>query len=481
MRRRLFWTITIVAAATGLLVLIGSVVASQRAAREATFRELLQSSREAVAVIEEFVSREDPRPRPPGELLALLEGENLNPLFTRIRRVAGGSEISFAAVREGTEIGTDQQIFERITLDRTRLESGASQFTRSRDGELVVVTPTTVDVRGEETTVLVAVARDVPLVRLGDQLPALIVLGLGIVAVSAVMARVFSQQLASRLEPLASASRRIAEGDVSARVPQLGDEDLEPVAGAFNEMADQLEAGRDREREFLLGVGHDLRTPLTTIAGYAEALEAGGLEDPEVQRIGQVLGAQSGQIARLISDMTTLARLDQPEFDLREEWLDLGGHVGEVVAAFRPMAGERGVTLSVDLEPGIRLESDPDRVAQVAQNLIDNALRHTPETGEVVVSVHSEPGDAVLEIRDSGIGIAADDLPHVFDRHFVGRRAPLGRRGSGLGLSIVAGLARRMDATVDIQSEEGSGTTVTVRWRTPEAPVPEVGLEPTRP
>jgi two-component system sensor histidine kinase BaeS len=246
-------------------------------------------------------------------------------------------------------------------------------------------------------------------------------------------------------------------------VPEIGDPELDELGAAFNEMTSELESARSREREFLLGVGHDLRTPLTTIGGYAEALEAGQLSEEELTRIGSVLGVQTRQLGRLIDDLSTLARLDQAEFSLRSESVDVGAHVTEVVEGFDRRAAELGVSLSVDAGSGIILDTDPDRLGQIAQNLVENALRHTPETGQVVVTVADGEGAVTVAVSDSGIGIAEEDLPHVFDRHFVGRQRWLRREGTGLGLSIVKGLVDRMGGTVEASSGPGEGTTITVR------------------
>jgi len=229
-------------------------------------------------------------------------------------------------------------------------------------------------------------------------------------------------------------------------------------------MAGELQAARGRERDFILGVGHDLRTPLTTIGGYAEALET-GVDAAELARIGAVLGVQSRQMGRLIEDLTTLARLEQPEFGLRNETVDVGAHIEEVVDGFSRRAAELGVVMSVDVAEGVLLETDPDRVGQIAQNLVENALRHTPEAGTVEVTVRAVDGGAELAVADSGSGIAPDELPHVFDRHFVGRKRSLHNEGSGLGLSIVKGLVERMGGSVAATSSPGRGTTITVQLR----------------
>jgi len=462
MRRRLFWTIAGVAAATGILVLVAAVFASQRAAVDATYRELEVSANEAVTIIDEYV--ENSRPiAAQAELLGLLDGDELAPLFGRIRRTAGGSEIGFAWVDPQGGVRTNADIFSRLEIVGETFTERETYETNSTTGELVVVTPTTVNIRNADVTLLVALAREAPIVRLQDQGIGLLFLVAGIVLLAATGARILSNQLASRLEPLASASRRVAAGDVKARVPRIGDPDLDAVGAAFNDMASELEATAERERDFILGVGHDLRTPLTTIGGYAEALETGELGEEDLQRIGSILGVQSRQLGRLIDDLSTLARLEGAEFSLRKESVDVGAHVAEVVEGFRRRADELGVELGVEAEEGVVTETDPDRLGQIAQNLVENALRHTPEAGSVEVTVAGGDEAATIVVSDTGTGIAPSDMPHVFDRHYVGRQRSVHKEGTGLGLSIVKGLVDRMGGTVTVESQPGRGTTITVK------------------
>lgn len=462
MRRRLFWTIAGVAAATGILVLLAAVFASQRAAVDATYRELQVSADEAVAIIDEYMEVSRPVVAQ-AELLGLLGGDELAPLFGRIRRTAGGSEIGFAWVDRAGTVHTNADIFHRLEIVGETFTEREVRRATSTTGELVVVTPTTVTARGTDVTLLVALAREAPIVRLQDQGRGLLLLVAGIVVLAAVGAQLLSNQLANRLEPLADASRRVAGGDMKARVPEIGDPDLDAVGAAFNDMATELEATAERERDFILGVGHDLRTPLTTIGGYAEALEAGELGEDDLVRIGSILGVQSRQLGRLIDDLSTLARLEGAEFSLREESVDVGAHVAEVVEGFRRRADELKVDLTVETAEDVILETDPDRLGQIAQNLVENALRHTPETGSVGVSVTTGGDGATIVVSDTGTGIAPADLPHVFDRHYVGRLRSVHKEGTGLGLSIVKGLVDRMGGTVTAESQPGRGTTITVR------------------
>ncbi len=463
MRRRLFWTIAGVAAATGLLVLLGAAVATQRAAVGATRRGLTQSSQEIVSIINDAVDTSGPRAAV--ELFRLLERE-LGPTLVRVRRAAGGSELAFGLIAPDGTVRTNADLLLRVELHLDRLEGGESQFFSNSDGELVLVTPTPIRLQNAEVTLLVALARSAPVVRISDIGPGLFIVGVGMVVVSAALARLLSNQVASRLEPLSDASRQLAAGDLSVRVPELGDPDLNDLGEAFNEMATELEATRDREREFILGVGHDLRTPLTTIGGYAEALEAGEFEPEELSHIGAVLETQSRQLGRLIEDLSLLARLEQPEFTLRREPVDVGAHVSEIVEGFRRTADKARVKLSIAVGSGLLLETDPDRLGQIAQNLVENALRYTPEAGRVSVSVTGAQEEVVISVSDTGVGIDPDELPQIFDRHYVGRQRRLRNEGSGLGLSIVKGLTERLGGSVSAESAPGKGTTIVVRLPT---------------
>jgi two-component system sensor histidine kinase BaeS len=143
--------------------------------------------------------------------------------------------------------------------------------------------------------------------------------------------------------------------------------------------------------------------------------------------------------------------------------MDVGAHVMEVLEGFRRRAAELGVALVVEAEEGVMLEADPDRVGQIAQNLVENALRHTPETGSVRVEVSGGDEEVTIAVSDTGSGIAPEDVEHVFERYFVGQQRSVRKEGSGLGLSIVKGLVDRMGGSVEARSTLGKGTTIAVR------------------
>jgi two-component system sensor histidine kinase VicK len=237
------------------------------------------------------------------------------------------------------------------------------------------------------------------------------------------------------------------------------------LGAAFNEMAVRLEDGKRRERDFLMSVGHDLRTPLTTLRGYAEAIDSGTIEADDLGRVGGVLRRQTDRLSRLIEDLTLLSRLEAREFSLRPEAVDLAAHVRGLVEGHDGRAQGLHVKLIAELDEVGTIDIDPDRIDQIVGNLIDNALRYTPEGGEVSVSLEQREGEVALAVADTGPGIDREDLEHVFERLYVAQRyRPVRPEGSGLGLSIVKELVDAMGGQIDVASVLGSGTEVTVSF-----------------
>jgi two-component system sensor histidine kinase BaeS len=278
-----------------------------------------------------------------------------------------------------------------------------------------------------------------------------------ILAVAWVVARRLGRRFARPLEAAQEVTRRIAAGDLDARVPvEAGAEaELASLAGSINHMADGLARAQGAERQFLLSVSHDLRTPLTSIRGFAEAIEDGMVAD--VGAAAEVIASESRRLERLVSDLLALATLEARRFTLQPQRIDLGAAMVGAVNGFAPTAAELGLTLTVEARPDapIWVMADPDRLGQVTANLIENALRFAGK--QVRVGASPEVGPWVgLWVEDDGPGIAPEDLPRVFDRLFAaGPR--LGRPvTSGLGLAIVSELVTAMGGTVRAQSPLGA-------------------------
>jgi signal transduction histidine kinase len=242
-----------------------------------------------------------------------------------------------------------------------------------------------------------------------------------------------------------------------------GTDEITDVAQAFNEMASKLEAAQTREREFLVSVSHDLRTPLTTIAGYAEAMQEGRVDESDLARVSSVLGIEAGRLRRLVEDLMLLARIEAREFTLRTESVDLAAHLKGALEGFRERADSAKVALEESIESVGMVEIDPDRVAQIVGNLLENALRYTPEAGRVTLRLERLPSGVRIAVTDTGPGIDAADLPHIFERLYVtARYRPVRPEGSGLGLSIVRELVDAMGGETAVVSSPGRGSEISV-------------------
>jgi signal transduction histidine kinase len=300
---------------------------------------------------------------------------------------------------------------------------------------------------------------------------ALFALGLSVL-VSAGMARRFT----TPLRRLTEASRGLAEGDLTRRVPpgevRAGSSELAELAIQFNTMADRLQESveiirrdRDRSRDFLADVSHELRTPLAALRMFNELLKEGAADDPEAR--AEFLESSGQQIERLdwlAQNLLELSKLDSGLvlLDLRPD--DLRAAVETAVEQTRAAATRRGVGLTVHLpDAPIRVRHDPQRIGQVVANLVANAVKFTPRGGSVGVDVAGTTDGARIEVVDTGVGIDPAELPHIFERFYRGSRANEARgSGSGLGLAIVRSIVDMHGGAVAVESRVGSGSRFTV-------------------
>jgi two-component system sensor histidine kinase BaeS len=275
---------------------------------------------------------------------------------------------------------------------------------------------------------------------------------LGILALAGFASWLTAKQLVRPIRALTAATRRTAEGDRTARVDG-GAGEIGELAKSFNAMSEKL-AETERQRQAMVSdVAHELRTPLGNITGWLEATQD-GLAEPDPHLIGMLL-EESLLLQRLVDDLHDLAQADAGTLKLHPEPIALDDVVDQVVNAQQ----NREILLRAETTP-VHLTADPVRLRQALGNLVANAVRYTPAGGEVVVALRQEQDNAVLEVRDTGTGIAPDDLPHVFDRFW---RADKSRSrstgGSGLGLAITRHLVEAHGGTVSVTSTLGAGST----------------------
>jgi two-component system sensor histidine kinase BaeS len=275
----------------------------------------------------------------------------------------------------------------------------------------------------------------------------------------------------ARLSAVEEAARRFGEGDLSARAPEMGGDEVAAVATAFNRMAADLaarqaqlvEADRAR-RQLLADVSHELMTPLTAIRGYAETLGLPQFLPPskEGQRAVKVIHEEGERIERLVKDLLDLARFEAGGISLSLENVDVDEMFERVVERHAQAAQDKGVAIVIEPEDeDIRLVGDPHRLEQAVQNLAANALRHTPPGGTIRLGASRDNGKVKLTVADNGVGIPPQHLPHVFDRFYKADQSR-SHAGSGLGLSIVKAIIDRHGGTVSVRSEHGTGTVFTI-------------------
>ena len=287
-----------------------------------------------------------------------------------------------------------------------------------------------------------------------------------ILLAAAAVAANLGRRLTRPLGEARAATRRIASGDLAARVPEhpADGEELVELARSINAMAEGLERSRGLERQFLLSVSHDLRTPLTSIRGFAEALAEGRAPDPA--HAASVITAEARRLERLVGDLLELAKLGARRFSLDVRGTDLAEVVSDTAEGFRPAAEAAGVELTVSAAtgPGLLASADPDRLAQILANLIENALKFAT-TSITVGAGRDAGGQATVWVTDDGPGITAEELPHVFEPFWRSGRAPARQIGTGLGLAIVAELAGAMGGSVRVEPVPTGGTRVVVGLR----------------
>jgi signal transduction histidine kinase len=318
-------------------------------------------------------------------------------------------------------------------------------------------------------------------------------IGAGVLALGAslVTGMIAARSLTVPIARLRRVAGRVAQGQLDERAARSGVLEIDELGQQFNVMADrlsgtlrQVEADRDRLREFVADVSHELRTPIAALRMYTELQRDGEVD--EATR-SEFLGRSLDQIQRLdwlSTNLLDLSRIDAGIYPLDMRDGDLRDPVQAVVQALSEAAVEHGVALesTVPAEP-VEMRFDRERIVQLMTNLIGNAIKFTPSHGAVSVRLEERPDDVLIEVRDTGAGIPADEMPHIFERFYRGTNTGEARAsGSGLGLAIVRSIVEMHDGQIELASEVGQGTQVRIllprhasdTTETAEAPIEKV-------
>ena len=276
-----------------------------------------------------------------------------------------------------------------------------------------------------------------------------------------------TRSLTRNLQPVITGTQEIAAGNLDYRVPASASSLSEVMAlgHSFNRMAAEVQNARQAQRNFVANVGHDLKTPLTSIQGFSQALVDGTATSFQSQsRAVSIIHDESQRLGKLVDELLDVARLDQDRLQLQKQRLQVDAVLTELVRRYLPKYQAAGVTLAWETgSETVNISADPDRLQRVFANLLDNALAYTPAGGAVTLSVAQHPTQVEIRVIDTGPGIPAEDLDHIFERFYRVDKSRSGRRSTGLGLAIVRELVQAHGGTVGVESEIGVGSQFWVR------------------
>ncbi|HNV15268.1 MAG TPA: HAMP domain-containing sensor histidine kinase, partial [Dermatophilaceae bacterium] len=322
--------------------------------------------------------------------------------LARAKRALDGVQVQVAIVRSGTPRGTvvtGDPLPRRLLTEAVLAQLVAGQDVSLRvpddDGQVFL------EGRATEAGAIVLAQRRSDAVALGQDAVARMRWAFALVAlVSVLVGWAVSRRMTTPLRRMAAAAGDLASGARDVAVPESGPAEVAAVGAALNELARSLAHSEARQREFLLSVSHDLRTPLTAVTGYAESLADGVIPPEGVAEVGRIVGAEAARLDRLVQDLLDLARLDAHEVTLTMAAVDLAGLLASAEPVWRRRCDAVGVAFGLEL-PAVPLvvTADPDRLRQALDGLVDNALRATPAGRPVIVGAHGESGYAVLEVR----------------------------------------------------------------------------------
>jgi two-component system sensor histidine kinase BaeS len=290
---------------------------------------------------------------------------------------------------------------------------------------------------------------------------ALMYAGLAAMAVAIALSLILSRGVLAPLHSISLATQRIADGRYDERVPVRGSDELAQLASRFNQMAEKLDQVETMRRRLIGDVSHELRTPLTAIKGSMEGLMDGVLSPSE--ETYQQIHAEADRLNRLVDDLQELSRVEARAYELQIRPVDVSSLVRTITKRLSAQAESKRISLDFELAPDLpHVLADEDRTVQILVNLVGNAVQYTPEGGKIIIAAKQANDEIQFSVRDTGIGISSEHLPHIFDRFYRVDKSRSRRAGggSGIGLTIARALVEAHGGKIWAESAgEGQGST----------------------
>ncbi|MCI0397085.1 MAG: ATP-binding protein [Chloroflexi bacterium] len=286
---------------------------------------------------------------------------------------------------------------------------------------------------------------------------------LGAAVVALLLGVLLARTISHPVSELEAATQLVAQGQLGHQVPVRSQDEIGQLAASFNQMSADLARATELRRQMTADIAHDLRTPLSVVKGYTEALDEGKLQGGE--EIYRAMHQQVQYLTRLVEDLRTLSLADAGQLPLRRQPVDPGVLLEHSALAYMAQAAQQNVALRVEVAPDLpAVDVDPDRIGQVLGNLVSNALRYTPAGGEIVLSAENGRQAVTLKVQDNGSGIATEDLPHIFDRFYRADKSRSYNGESGLGLAIARSIVEAHNGRIAVASAPAQGTTFTLTF-----------------
>lgn len=282
-----------------------------------------------------------------------------------------------------------------------------------------------------------------------------------------ILAFLIARSIAQPLQKLSKAASSVARGEFGEYVPETGPKEMRLVAASFNRMSGEVRAAQKSQRDFMANVSHDLKTPLTSIQGYSQAIIDGATREPA--HAAAIIHDEAERMNRMVTELTDLARLQAGRLSMKMQPLEIHQIVEAIAYRLAVVARQKNINLNVNANKLPIIAGDGDRLVQVFTNLVSNAIKYTPEGGQVWVRTQVNNGGVEIVVRDNGIGIPEQDLPRLFERFYQVDKSRGPQRGTGLGLAITKEIVDAHGGTIDITSlGENQGTTVTIWLPSPQ-------------